>query len=52
MDLAVTRRGADESPRTGLILTKAIVEQHGGDLEIDSEPGEGTYVQIRLPLRS
>lgn len=43
---------AGESPRTGLVLTKAIVEQHGGDLEIDSDPGEGTYVQIRLPLRS
>lgn len=35
----------------GLTLTKAIVEQHGGQILIDSEPGQGTYVQIQLPLR-
>ena len=35
----------------GLTLSKAIVEQHGGQLTIDSEPGQGTYVQISLPLR-
>jgi two-component system OmpR family sensor kinase len=38
-------------PRTGLTLTKAVVEQHGGHFGIESEPGEGTYAQIRLPLR-
>ncbi len=38
-------------PRTGLALTKAVVEQHGGRFGIESEPGEGTYAQIRLPLR-
>ncbi|MEJ7819874.1 MAG: ATP-binding protein [Rubrobacteraceae bacterium] len=42
----------DEDPQTGLVLTKAIVEHHGGSLEIESIPAEGTYVQIRLPLRS
>ena len=45
-----------ENPRgwradVGLQLTKAIVEQHGGHLSIDSQPGVGTYVQIQLPLR-
>lgn len=35
----------------GLKLTRAIVEQHGGHLAIDSEPGEGTCVQVTLPLR-
>ncbi|MEG4811607.1 ATP-binding protein [Microcoleus sp. F8-D3] len=35
----------------GLQLTKAIVEQHGGHLSINSQPGVGTYVQIQLPLR-
>ncbi|MCL1469932.1 ATP-binding protein [Argonema antarcticum] len=38
-------------PSVGLKLTKAIVEQHGGNLAIESEPGQGTYVQIQLPLR-
>lgn len=40
-----------EEFRVGLNLTKAVIEQHGGSLEVDSEPGEGTYVRIRLPLR-
>jgi len=38
-------------PDVGLKLTKAIVEQHGGHLEIDSQPSVGTYVQLKLPLR-
>ncbi|MBA3601083.1 MAG: HAMP domain-containing histidine kinase, partial [Acidobacteria bacterium] len=37
--------------RTGLKLTKAIVEQHGGKMKINSEMGEGTFVQMSLPLR-
>jgi signal transduction histidine kinase len=37
--------------RTGLKLTKAIVEQHGGKMKINSEAGEGTFVQMFLPLR-
>ncbi|HEY9872755.1 MAG TPA: ATP-binding protein [Candidatus Obscuribacterales bacterium] len=40
-----------DRPSVGLKLTKAIVEQHGGKLTIESEPGQGTYVQIKLPLR-
>ncbi|MFQ4145746.1 ATP-binding protein [Chlorogloeopsis sp. ULAP02] len=40
-----------QRPSVGLKLTKAIVEQHGGHLIIDSESGLGTHVQIRLPWR-
>jgi two-component system OmpR family sensor kinase len=43
--------GGNQRPGVGLKLTKAIVEQHGGHLDIDSRPGVGTYVQIKLPLR-
>jgi signal transduction histidine kinase len=32
-------------------MVRAVVKQHGGSLEIESEPGEGTYAQIRIPLR-
>lgn len=35
----------------GLPLAVKIVEEHGGRLEIDSAPGEGTSVTIELPLR-
>ncbi|BAZ48224.1 integral membrane sensor signal transduction histidine kinase [Nostoc sp. NIES-4103] len=35
----------------GLTLTQAIIEQHGGQISINSESGSGTYVQILIPLR-
>lgn len=35
----------------GLAITKNIIEGHGGILLIDSLPGEGTTVLIKLPLR-
>jgi signal transduction histidine kinase len=33
----------------GLPLAKAMAESHGGSLEIESTPGSGTTVTIRLP---
>jgi light-regulated signal transduction histidine kinase (bacteriophytochrome) len=32
-----------------LPLTKHLVELHGGSLEIESAPGAGTTVRVRLP---
>ena len=34
----------------GLWLTKRIVENHNGEIQLDSREGEGTTVTIRLPL--
>ena len=34
----------------GLSLADALVERHGGSLEIKSEPGAGTTVRVVLPL--
>jgi two-component system cell cycle sensor histidine kinase PleC len=36
----------------GLPLTKALVELHGGTLEIDSRTGQGTVVEASIPARS
>lgn len=34
----------------GLAIVKHIVERHRGSLDIRSRPGEGTIVEVRLPL--
>jgi len=35
----------------GLALTKSLVEMHGGALDIQSAPGEGTTVAFSVPVR-
>jgi two-component system NtrC family sensor kinase len=34
----------------GLPVARRIIEQHGGQIEIDSRPGFGTSVSVRLPM--
>ncbi len=36
----------------GLSLVKSFVELHGGDVQIESEPDEGTAIVCRLPRRA
>ena len=38
-----------EGSGLGLPLSKALVELHGGSLELTSEMGRGTVITIRLP---
>jgi PAS domain S-box-containing protein len=35
----------------GLSIARAVVEMHGGTLQVDSVPGEGTTFEVRLPRR-
>ncbi len=36
----------------GLAIAKEIVTAHGGDINIESELGEGTSITIRLPIKT
>ncbi len=36
----------------GMVIVKNIVEAHGGELRVTSEPGKGTEVQITIPPRT
>lgn len=41
-----------EGSGIGLNLVKSLVEMHGGEITVESEPGEGTVFIINLPLRT
>jgi len=43
-----TRRG-EGGTGLGLSVSSSILEEHGGALEFDSEPGRGTTVTVTLP---
>lgn len=36
----------------GLLVTSKIVQEHGGEISFESEPGEGTTFTISLPART
>ncbi len=36
----------------GLFVSKKIINQHKGDIKVDSEPGRGTKFTIRLPFEA
>jgi signal transduction histidine kinase len=44
-----TTKDAEEGSGLGLSIARRIIEEHHGTLEIESEPGKGTMIRLRLP---
>jgi signal transduction histidine kinase len=50
LGLFFTTKSKGSGSGLGLAMCKAIVDEHSGGLEIDSAPGRGTIVHVRIPL--
>ena len=47
-----TTRSDEKGNGLGLYVTRAIIEDHQGKIEVDSEIDKGTCFTIRLPLKT
>jgi len=39
----------DDGTGLGVVLARSVIEQHGGSMRYESEPGKGTSVKVTLP---
>jgi signal transduction histidine kinase len=44
------KTGGEKSTGLGMLISRKIIEAHGGQMWVDSAPGEGTTVHFTLPL--
>ncbi|MGF7087636.1 signal transduction histidine kinase [Kroppenstedtia sanguinis] len=47
-----TSTGQEQGTGLGMAIAKQLVEAHGGEIQVESQPGSGTQVEIRLPPKS
>jgi signal transduction histidine kinase len=48
---SVRSTGGEKSTGLGLVITKKLIEQHGGALSVDSEQGKGSVFTIVMPQK-
>ena len=48
---SVKTTGGESSTGLGLVIVKKIVDGHGGEIDVESQVGEGTTFHVRLPLQ-
>lgn len=46
-----TTKSAVKGTGLGLFVSYGIIETHGGDLRVDSQPGQGTTFTVTLPVK-
>ncbi len=47
---SISQQRAVQGTGLGLSIVKSVIEQHGGSIEIESVPREGTTVTVLLPV--
>ena len=47
-----TTKAAGEGTGLGMAISKQIMEQHGGDIVVDSTEGVGTQFTLMLPIKT
>ena len=48
--VGATTKGVKEGTGLGLAITRRLIRQHGGEIRVESEPGEGSRFYFTLPL--